>query len=305
MYCIAQWLKDKRYNIYLWVLTILWSVMNTFLFVLSSLHAGVRPGDLSEPDRQHRHRAAETRPKQGRTCEVGLYIKVARTAQSQTKNTKQHIKTPGTTVSNKNKKIKHFVFISVVPWGEVAGEFCISLYLSHLLSFICLCLVDPVKKKSRLLKMRTKPSAAKASFRISSLMYTAAHPEPPRASGEPRNSVRLMVHLLVIIREAGTAALFKCQVVGQSHHFWLTEGNRGLLVCLIIFLLVSISFWAITLFNDSSTHSRAAGEDENILSSFNPLTPKPQIVRLELFCLFCLSKGQKMSCEQVLFPIFP
>lgn len=40
---------------------------------LSSLHAGVRPGDVSEPDRQHGYCSAETCPEQRGTSEVGLH----------------------------------------------------------------------------------------------------------------------------------------------------------------------------------------------------------------------------------------
>lgn len=58
--------------------------------------------------------------------------------------------------------------------------------------FVCVFWSCGQKKKERKenaspLKMRTKPGAAKASFRISSLyvsfMYQTAHPEPPQASG--------------------------------------------------------------------------------------------------------------------------
>lgn len=40
--------------------------------LLSSFHASLWPGDLSEPDGQHSHRAAETCPEQRRSCKVGL-----------------------------------------------------------------------------------------------------------------------------------------------------------------------------------------------------------------------------------------
>lgn len=48
----------------------------SFFFFSSSFHAGLRPGDLTEPDRQHSHRAAETCPEQRSTCEVGFRDKV-------------------------------------------------------------------------------------------------------------------------------------------------------------------------------------------------------------------------------------
>lgn len=40
--------------------------------LLSSFNASLWPGDLSEPDGQHSHRAAETCPEQRRSCKVGL-----------------------------------------------------------------------------------------------------------------------------------------------------------------------------------------------------------------------------------------
>lgn len=43
-----------------------------FLFISSSFHAGLRPGDLTEPDWQHSHCAAEARPEQRSTCKVGF-----------------------------------------------------------------------------------------------------------------------------------------------------------------------------------------------------------------------------------------
>lgn len=43
-----------------------------FLFISSSFYAGLRPGDLTEPDWQYSHCAAETCPKQRSTCEVGF-----------------------------------------------------------------------------------------------------------------------------------------------------------------------------------------------------------------------------------------
>lgn len=47
-----------------------------FFLVLSAFHAGLRPGDLTEPDRQHSHCAAETCPEQRSACEVGFRNKV-------------------------------------------------------------------------------------------------------------------------------------------------------------------------------------------------------------------------------------
>lgn len=43
-----------------------------FHVFLSSFHASLWPGDLSEPDGQHSHCPAQTCPEQRRTCEVGF-----------------------------------------------------------------------------------------------------------------------------------------------------------------------------------------------------------------------------------------
>lgn len=45
-------------------------------FFSSSFHAGLRPGDFTEPDWQHSHCAAEACPEQRSTCEVGFCDRV-------------------------------------------------------------------------------------------------------------------------------------------------------------------------------------------------------------------------------------
>lgn len=124
------------------------------------------------------------------------------------------------------------MFINTPPWRKVAREFSTLLYVSNFPSFICLWILI-LWKNSIGFEDENKTGTAKASFRISflcmSFMYRAAHPEPPQASRERRNSACLMLHLLVIYEGSSTAVLFKCQVVGQKSSFWFTQGHCRLL----------------------------------------------------------------------------
>lgn len=92
---------------------------------LSSFHAGLWPGDLSEPDGQHSHRAAQTRPKQRRPCKVGF------TNAASDKHVRKYFR---------SRKSTHQVVVNINTrqWGSIAREFGALLHVSHFWSSIYL-----------------------------------------------------------------------------------------------------------------------------------------------------------------------
>lgn len=135
------------------------------------------------------------------------------------------------------------MFINIPQWGKVAREFSTLLYVSHFLSFICLWILI-LWKSSIAFEDENKAQCSQGKLQdllpYMSFMYQAAHPEPPRASGERRNSAGAMVHLLVIIRKAVQLFCLNAKLLGKSQHFGFTQGHCGLLAgilfCLIIFV---------------------------------------------------------------------
>lgn len=198
----------------------------SFFFFFSSFHASLRPGDLTEPDRQHSHCAAETCPEQRSTCEVGFRDKV------RIKKSSSDQKEQASTEEKKKKNPKSKSLCLSIPGREGmlpgnSAPCCMCLIFRAL--FVLLVLILCGRGSGAFEDEITEPAAAMASSRIS-FLYTSFHvpgcpPRAPAASGRLRNCFSCLISHLW----GKSRVLPKRQVVGQRLSVCFTRRHCRLL----------------------------------------------------------------------------
>lgn len=240
-----------------------------FLFFPSSFHAGLRPGDLTEPDRQHSHCAAETCPEQRSTCEVGFRDKV--------RITFSFFRPEGASIDRRKKNLNQRACVYRYPTVKARCQgiqhlaACVSFSELYLFCWFWSCVEEAVEP----LKMRSQnplqPWLAPGFLFFTRLfMCRAAHHEHRRLLGD----WGIVFPAWLAIYEGRAVFCLSAKLLGKDYRFASPDATVG-------FWQPTRSFSA-AICEVGCLHPNSCGRgisrwSQFLLSEWPPLLSHPQI----------------------------
>lgn len=196
----------------------------SFFFFFSSFHASLRPGDLTEPDRQHSHCAAETCPEQRSTCEVGFRDKVRIKKSSSDQKEQASTEEKKKKTLNQRARVYRYPAVKACCQGIQHLAACVSFSELYLFCWFWSCVEEAVEP----LKMRSQnplqPWLAPGFLFFTRLfMCRAAHHEHQRLLGD----WGIVSPAWLAIYEGRAVFCLSAKLLGKDYRFASPDATVG------------------------------------------------------------------------------